>query len=276
LHLHLLRNSSAVEIRNTSNKKDKSLKKRFALTEYLAGKITKGEKELLGFLFTWKIMGRSREFKIKVFPSFGYVLVIFILIIFDNKTGPLSDIISLSAKGRMFIILLIYFSSLISITALAQISYSDKFKAAWIFYASPLESPGSIITGALKSVIAGFVFPLFLLFALFGIPAIGLRIIPHLVIGFVNLIAICSLLAYFFLRKLPFSQPPSKTGSMNFVNSMLTLVLSFLFGIIHLRFFEKSLALMICGLISIGIIWFFFSLIRKTQWEKVQNQATQN
>lgn len=262
-------NSSAVEIRNISHEKDNSLKKRFTFTEHLAGKITKGEKELMGFLFTWKMMGRTREFKIKVFPSFGYVLVIFLLIIFDNKTGSLSEIISLSAKGRIFIILLIYFSSLISITALAQISFSDKFKATWIFNASPLESPGNIITGALKSVIAGFVFPLFLLYALLGIPVIGLRIVPHLVIGLVNVIAICSLLAYFFLRKLPFSQPPSKSGSMNFVNSMLTLVLSFLFGIIHLRFFEKSFALMICGLISMGIIWFFFSLIRKTQWEKV-------
>ena len=268
-------NSSAVEIKNASPEKDNSSKKRFALTEYMAGKITNGEKELMGFLFTWKMMGRSREFKIKVFPSFGYVLVIFLLIILDQKTRPLAEIISLSAKGRMFIILLIYFSSLISITALAQISYSDKSKASWIFNASPLESPGNIITGALKSVIAGFVFPLFLLFALFGIPVIGPRIVPHLVIGFVNLIALCSLLAYFYLRKLPFSQPPSKSGSMNFVNSMLTLALSFLFGIIHLRFFDKFPALVVMSLVSIAITWFFLSTIRKTKWKNVQNQTTQ-
>jgi ABC-2 type transport system permease protein len=262
-------NSSSAEIQKADPEKTRSNIRKSSWIEYLAEKISSGEKELTGFLFTWKMMGRSREFKMKVYPSFGYVLVIFLLIILDGKNDSLSEIIGLTSKGKMFLILLIYLSSMIPITALAQISYSDKFKASWIFNTSPIDLPGPVITGGLKSVFSGFVFPVFILFALSGIPAVGFKIIPHLLLGFINVVAVCSALAYFFLRKIPFSQPPSATGGMNFINSMLTLFLSFLFGIIHLRFFDKSFALMICGLISIIIIWFSFSLIRKTQWKNL-------
>ena len=263
-------NSSAAEIKKSDRDKSHSVKRQSSWIEYLAGKITSGAVELTGFLFTWKMMGRSREFKIKVYPTFGYVLVIFLLLTLDGKSGSLSEITSLSGKGKIFLILLIYFSSLISITALAQLSGSEKYRASWIFNVSPLISPGPVITGALKSVIISFVLPFFLLFILSGIPVIGLRIVPHLLLGFINVVALCSLLAYFYLKKLPFTQPPSTTSSFTFINSMLTLILSFVFGLIHLRFFDNPIVLMIACLVAIAIILFFFSLIRKKQWENVQ------
>jgi len=263
-------NSSAAEIKKADPDKIHSVKRQSSWVEYLAGKLTSGAVELTGFLFTWKMMGRSREFKIRVYPTLGYFLVIFLLMTLNGKSGSLSEITSLSGKGKIFLILLIYFSSLISITALAQLSGSEKYRASWIFNVSPLISPGPVITGALKSVIFSFVLPLFLLFLLSGIPAIGLRIVPHLLLGCINVVALCSLLAYFFLKKLPFTQPPSNTGSFTFINSMLTLVLSFVFGLIHLSFFDKPIVLMIICLVSMAIILFFFSLIRKTQWKNVQ------
>ncbi len=263
-------NSSAAEIKKSELDKSHSVKRQSSWVEYLAGKLTSGAVELTGFLFTWKMMGRSREFKIRVYPTLGYFLVIFLLMTLNGKSGSLSEITSLSGKGKIFLILLIYFSSLISITALAQLSGSEKYRASWIFNVSPLISPGPVITGALKSVIFSFVLPLFLLFLLSGIPAIGLRIVPHLLLGCINVVALCSLLAYFFLKKLPFTQPPSNTGSFTFINSMLTLVLSFVFGLIHLRFFDNPIVLIIACLVAIAIILFFFSLIRKKQWENVQ------
>lgn len=262
-------NSSAAEIKNADPEKSHSAKRQSSWVEYLAGKITSGTDELTGFLFTWKMMGRSREFKIRVYPTLGYVLVIFLLLTLDGKSGSLSEITSLSGKGKIFLVLLIYFTSLISITALAQLSTSEKYRASWIFNVAPLISPGPVITGALKSVIFSFVLPFFLFFFLLGIPAVGLKIVPHILLGFINVIALCSMLAYFLLKNLPFTQPPSTTGSFSFINTMLTLVLSFVFGFVHLTFFDKPIVLVIVCLISIALNLFFFTLIRKNQWENV-------
>lgn len=269
-------NSSAAETRNADRGKTHSDYRKSTWIEYLAKYISSGERELTGLLFTWKMIGRSREFKMKVYPSFGYVLVISLLMVLNGKSDSLSEITEFSYKGKIVLILLMYFSSMISITALAQISYSDHFRASWIFTVSPVESPGPLITGALKAVILGFIVTIFVLFALVGIPLIGSRIIPHLVFGFVNAVVICSLLAFFVLKKLPFSNPPVPSGGMTFINSMLTLILTFVFGLIHLRFFDSLPALIVMSLISIVLTWFSFSSIRKTSWRTIQHPTDKN
>ncbi len=270
-------NSSVAEIKNTDVETGKSHKVKSLWIEYLTRKFTTRGGESTGFLFTWKMMGRSRDFKIKVYPFFGYVFVIFILFILNNKSAVFSDIKEMSAKGRTFFIMLIYFSSLISISALGQIPFSEKFRASWIFHVTPLRMPGPLMTGALKSVIVCFVLPFFLVFALIGTPIIGLKVIPHLLLGCINAVAICSLLAYFNLRKLPFSNPPTAPGSgLTFTKTMLALILPFLFGYIHWSFFERLPALIIFSLIAIVIIRVSFSLIGKTQWIKISASPNQS
>lgn len=263
-------NSSAVEIKNADVKTRKSRKGKSSFIESVAAKLTTSGSEFMGFLFTWKMMSRSREFKIKVYPFFGYIAVILILIILKNRSVSLSEITELSSKGKSFFIILIYFCSLISISALGQISYSEKFKASWIFHVTPINLPGPVLTGALKSVILSFVFPFVLFIILFGIPIFGVKIIPNLLLGCINVLVICSLMAYFIQRKLPFSQSPiAAGGGSNFINSLITLILPAFFGFFHLLIFNLMWVVIASGLIGIIIIRMVFFYMKQTKWEKL-------
>jgi ABC-2 type transport system permease protein len=45
-------------------------------------------------------------------------------------------------------------------TAIYQLIYSEKYKASWIYYITPVATPGQLLTGALKSLMAKFYLPL--------------------------------------------------------------------------------------------------------------------
>ena len=100
--------------------------------EHLAAKITSDRTEYMGFLFTWKMMGRSRDFKMKVYPAFGYMVVFFVLMIFQSKNLTLNDFSEMTSRGKTLFISIVYFSSFILISALGQLRYSEKYKAAWL------------------------------------------------------------------------------------------------------------------------------------------------
>src|ERR1700740_1915909 len=52
----------------------------------MANWLTERGAERMSFLNSWKLMGRSRDFKMKVYPSMGYLLV-YIVIMFMNNRG---------------------------------------------------------------------------------------------------------------------------------------------------------------------------------------------
>jgi hypothetical protein len=55
--------------------------------------------------------------------------------------------------------MVIYFSNILLIAALGQITMYEKVQAAWIFFTTPLNNPRKIITGSsVKAAIAQFSF----------------------------------------------------------------------------------------------------------------------
>ena len=134
--------------------------------EKLAKMITTGSSEYMGFLFTWKMMGRSRDFKMKVYPGFGYLLVIIAMMMFQSNSPSLADFSEMTEKAKSLFIVFLYFGSFIVLSAIGQLPYSEKFKAAWIFVITPVDAPGMLLSGALKSVIVCFYIPIVLLFSI--------------------------------------------------------------------------------------------------------------
>ncbi|MEO7530850.1 MAG: hypothetical protein ABIS69_05545, partial [Sediminibacterium sp.] len=86
--------------------------------------LTEKGTERMAFLFTYKLMGRSRDFKMKVYPSLGYLLVYIVVMFLNNKKLSLSQIQQETGSGKFVFISVIYFSSFALTMALRQLIYS--------------------------------------------------------------------------------------------------------------------------------------------------------
>jgi ABC-2 type transport system permease protein len=242
----------------------------------LAGWLTARGGEYMGFVFTWKMMSRSRDFKMKVYPAFGYVIVLLVMMLLKSKSPLISDLHQLTDKGKVMFLFLVYFSSFIVLTAIGQLAYSEKYKAGWLFFISPIETPGTIISGALKSALAYFYTPILLVFAILGVLFVGPGILPNLVLGCFNILAICSLIAYFNLREFPFSVSASNASKgRTMIRSMITLIVPAAFGFFQWIIFDYTWIVMIFAALAIIATWMVLDSIKKMSWTKLGSSRNQ-
>ena len=265
-------NSSSVELKSAATLKNGAGGFRLSWIEKLAAGVTSGSSEYMGFLFTWKMMSRSRDFKMKVYPAFGYVIVMLAMMVFRSKSLSISDFTEMSPHGKSIFLVFIYFSSFILITALGQLTYSEKYKAAWLFAVCPLDTPGKVISGAVKSVMAYFYIPMVVIFSLPALAFVGTGILPNLILGCFNILIITSLIAYFSLRELPFTvsaQNASKgrTVSRNIITTIIPLVI----GFFHWLIFDYLWVVIILAVLAIIATWMVMDSIRNIAWSKIKS-----
>jgi hypothetical protein len=263
---------SSEEVKTKIVRKNSETGFRLTWIEKLAKMLTSGSSEYIGFLFTWKMMGRSRDFKMKVYPGFGYLIVLIAMMMLQSKSPSLADFNEMTERAKTMFIVFLYFGSFIVLSAIGQLPYSEKYKAAWLFAITPVDAPGKLLSGALKSVIVCFYIPFVLLFSIFGIAIIGPAILPNLVLGCFNVLAVSSLIAYVNLRQLPFSvssQDASK--SSNTARNFLTMMVPVLLGVIHWSLFDFTWAVVILAILAIIATWMIMDSIRNLGWAKIRN-----
>ncbi|HVX50635.1 MAG TPA: hypothetical protein VHB48_10785 [Chitinophagaceae bacterium] len=258
-----------------SESSDKTtVKKEGAPTAYsmlLARLFTKQGTERTGFLFTWKMMLRSREFKMKVYPSIGYMLVIIVLMFFNMKGLSFSDVQLQTSKGKAATLIVIYFSNLLLIGALGQITMYDKFKAAWIFFTTPIDVPGKIVSGAVKASIAQFFFPIAFITAVILVSIAGVSIIPNILFGYCNVLLVSAVSAFLTTNKLPFSSPTTTRGSAGMLRLFTVMILGFFIAFAHYSLYNITPVIVILAFISGGAAWMIFDSIKKYSWKKISS-----
>ncbi|MEJ7684617.1 MAG: hypothetical protein WKG06_43565 [Segetibacter sp.] len=171
----------------------------------LARLFTKKGPEKMDFLFCWKMTSRSKDFKMKVYPAVGYLLVYVVIMFMTSKKLSLELLRHNASQGKIVLLSVIYFSSFVLIIAISQIAYSERFKAAWIYFTIPVQSPGYLIGGALKAAMLKFYIPIIVVIAGPATYVMGPAVIPNLVLGLFNQLLICSLIGYVSAKYLPFS-----------------------------------------------------------------------
>lgn len=269
-------NSSTVES-NKIIKKKQGFNPAYSRIEKLATMLTKDRREYMGFVFAWKMMGRSREFKLKVYPAFGYVIVLLAMLLLKSGSQLFSDFADMTSKGKSLFLMILYFSSFILITAIAQLSYSDKSKAGWIFLTAPLVNPGNVIVGAVKAAMIQFYTPVILIFTIAGTLIVGPGILPNLLLGCFNVLSICSLIAYFNLRELPFSVATSEAAKgRTVIRSMITLIIPAAFGFFQWLIFDYLWIVAIFATLSIIATWMVLGSIRNLGWERLGSYSRNN
>lgn len=244
--------------------------KRPKFYKQLAKRFTSGTQEELSFELVWLMTGRMREFKLKVYPSLAYVFVFFAYFLLTGGHGSPGEAWNKLPETNMFIFL-IYISSFVFLTAISNLMYSDKYKAAWIYYAAPLVSPGQLLMGAFKATLMKFFVPFYLVVAVFTLYMWGLKTLPDLLLGFVNVVLINLLFALIFLRKLPFSSEQNiKQTAGTFLRGLLVLIIPGLIGLGHYVVAGEMWLVGIFALLSAAAFYLLYAKYRETTWAKLE------
>ncbi|TAE16519.1 MAG: hypothetical protein EAZ47_05145 [Bacteroidetes bacterium] len=230
--------------------------------------------ERASFQFAWLLTARSKDFKMKVYPSIGYLAVYIFIIFFNKNRITLQDITSGNKEGQIFFITSLYMCSFLFITALNNLSYNDKWKASWIYHTTPLATPGTVIIGAAKAVIAKFYLPLVLAISTAALAIFGVKIIPSLLFGLLNELLIAAIVVRLSCVHLPFSTTQStsvKAGS--FLRGLFTMLFPVMLGLAHYWLASFWWLLLLLSAISAAGIWYMLEGIKQKNWLYLQKRS---
>ncbi len=242
------------------------VKRRTKLGEWLLNRICPTKEERAFFRFASLMMKNERDFKLKVYPSLGFSLIIPFIMIMNNITSDSFETIS---SGKSY--LNIYFSLLIIPTVVMMLKFSGTYKGAWIYKAAPTKDLKPIFSGTMKAFIVKLFFPLYLLLSLIFIGIFGVKIIPDLLVAFVNA-CLYAVLCFLLMKKsLPFSE---SFEGMQQGESWKIFLLFFLlpaFAGIHFVSTLVSWGLLVYLLLMVAVVFFVWKFAFKISWEKVQS-----
>ncbi|WP_313804492.1 hypothetical protein [Cytobacillus sp.] len=152
------------------------------------------------FRFASSMMKNERDFKLKVYPSLGFSIVIPFIFIMNGYNTNFNDL----STSKSY--LTIYFSLIIIPTIMILLKFSGKYKGAWIYRVTPIKQLKPIFSGTIKAFIFKLYLPVYLLLSAVFIVVFGVRVLPDLIIVFLNA-CIYAVICFMILKKsIPFSE----------------------------------------------------------------------
>lgn len=203
------------------------------------------------FRFSWQLMKRERDFKLKVYPSLGIGFVapfLFLYIFLEDATWK-----DLAESNTYF---MIYFGFLIISSLTMMLNYSGKYKGAWLYSVTPLTHAAVLKRGALKASLAQLFLPVYLLQALiFGV-FFGWRIVPDLVIILISAI-VYAVVCYSIVSKdtLPFSRPMGESVQSGTAKQIVLMLLIGGFVLVHVIMSKIPYGAAIYAFVALIVCW---------------------
>lgn len=251
--------------------KQKSAKKGWALIEKVSNWVTQNGAERVGFMLTWKMTSRSRDFKMKVYPSLGYLAVYLVLMLLNNK-GEKGGF-ELPPADSFVYIFVVYFSNFVLITALGYLIYSEKYKAAWLYYIPPVDKPGKFILGSVKSILFKFYAPLVIAILGGAYFLLGAAALPNFILGVCNQALIILTIAYITINQMPFSVlAGNKTKGSSIVKGLFTMLIPVSVGLVHYLIRGFMPVVVLLTVLSCIAIWMIMDSIKNKTWEQIKVQ----
>jgi ABC-2 type transport system permease protein len=260
------------EMKSTLTKEGKIKR---ALGDMISSVITTSGPEKMGFDFVWRMMLRSREFKMMVYPAIGYFIVL--VVVFIIQGGGLNpDNFRLSNPGNNFgKLAMLYFPALLMMSAITTFHLTPLWKGSWIYEMSPTEHPGKIISGGIKAVIAQFMLIPFLLLGVFGFAINGWMFFPVLLMAISLQIMIAYIIHFTYPDYLPFSQPFVGSGgdAASVGKGFIALIILVLLGLVHWLVLDKWWLMLVISFVAMLVIWQLHRQVLQTPWKKIQLQV---
>jgi hypothetical protein len=228
------------------------------------------DKEEKAFLkFVLNMLSTERRLKLELYPN----LTLFFIIPFIFMLNHAIDAKSISqffvkvSNGSSYLGL--YMTATIASITILSINRSECYKAAWIYKAIPLKTPAPILKASLKATLIKYSIPIFIIQALIFIALCGLRILPGLIVIFLNLLFITTIIFSLSKKTLPFSQEFGPVKDNNTGSAMLSLLVTGIFALIH--FFVKNLkyGIVIYGAVILILLILRWKTLFKTTWKEI-------
>lgn len=236
--------------------------------DHVSGWFTNSLVERGSFDVIYKLLGRDRKIKLKVYPAFGYIIVFGF--IFMVRSQEDFDTTWANLPTTNYHLMLIYLTFIVLQVALHEIPYSDDFKASWIYFSSPLEAPGEILAGTIKAVFVRLFIPGYLAISIFVLAIWKFSAIDDLVFGAFNNFIMLLIFALINKRKLPFSMAPNtRAQAGNLMRGILSFLVIGMLGMAH--FFLAMKPILIIGAIPLQIVIVFLlhRLFIRTTWKQI-------
>ncbi|MEM6378101.1 MAG: hypothetical protein AAF705_07805 [Bacteroidota bacterium] len=193
---------------------------------------TSSTAEQAGYNWTWNITQRSRTFRVKLFPMFGFIPAYF-LYIFLADEGSLTEKFSSMLSSNRYIVLL-YFCLFILTGAFNLTQFSERYKASWVYFATPLAKPGPVLMGSFKASAVKYFLPFYLTISIVVVGFWGLAALPDVVLCLLNVLFVGLMIAYSTQKTLPFSNAwENQSKGNNMVQGFMTLIFAGIIGAAH-------------------------------------------
>jgi ABC-2 type transport system permease protein len=244
-------------------------KAKFDLAGPIANLVAADPVENAGFRITWKLAARIREFKIKVYPSFAYVPIYFLYLILNSKES-LHDRLYKLQNGPGYIVL-IYLSTFTISAILQHISFSEKYKPAWVYYALPITQPGKILSGMYKAVVTLYYLPYCLVLGAISIAMWGPQVINDLILAYFAGMIYGILMALFMVKGLPFSKPVmvKQSGGRIFTSFIITSFIGAV-GFGHYLLARWETLIWILDVAAIGLYCLMLYYYKRQTWDNIE------
>lgn len=233
----------------------KEVKRRFSLSSMYAKLFTINNQERSLFSLYRSLLSRDRNFKMMVYPTLGYCLVLPVIQVFKAyKESGLSEETSPSVY-----ITALYYLSMLFITSLSCVSIGDNNKLNDIYKVAPLKKPGMILSSTLKVLSYNFlIIPLFLSsFFVYYIWGWSHLLSVVTVFFSISLLGIFRMLAGEFKLPLSISKADSSKTIMGVMIFLVMIMLAIL-GVIHYFIMQVPYGLIVYT--SILAIIYFMSM----------------
>jgi ABC-2 type transport system permease protein len=238
----------------------------------LANLLNKNPLSKAGFSIAWLQTGRSRNFKMRVYPSFAFVPVYFFYLVTQNK-APLTEIWHTLPETHNNILLL-YMSAFIVMNLMSMLVFSDQYKASWLYYSAPIERPGSVMDGAFKAIWVKYYLPIFTVISCFVVAIWGTKSLLDIALALVNITLFAACVMRIAYRRLPFSsvEQMNEKGSRFFKTLFIMIIPSSLgFGhyFVDLVPWLWWLKIVFIGL-SAMLLWLVWDSYKNTTWDELK------
>ncbi|EHQ89092.1 hypothetical protein [Desulfosporosinus youngiae] len=216
--------------------------------------------------FSQNMISSERSIRLRLYPNLGLAIFLPVLIMVNPLIGnnSLQEAMTDISQGAYY--LFIYLSvSMLSSTAVT-INSSENYKGAWIYKALPIELPGVILIGALKGFILKYVIPAYLFVSLIFAVPYGVRIIPHLIIIFLNMLLLIILLFKLSPNELPFGKK-FQGGENNVQSALGSLAFCGISAFLHYALQDIQVGLFIYGIAVLLVSAYLWKTSAKITWK---------
>lgn len=226
--------------------------------------------EKSGFEITWKITGRDKSFKLQFYPSMAYIAVFIFIFVFKSGEDLTTAWNTLSDKN---VFLAFFYVPMMTISgSLMIVAFNENYLASWIYHSLPINKPGELIAGMVKSLFIKFFIPVYAALAIFCFYIWGINVLDDALFAFANNLFCFLIFANLSDHYLPFSrQPNTQQQSGKFLKAILQMIIVGITIFIHYILIKTNLSWLLWALIPVLFIACLL-LIKRLQnlsWQQI-------